>query len=88
MADAPKTGVPARPYAMALALVFQMGLIIAIPVFLLGLGGAYADRHLGTSPYLIIAGFGVAALISTVAIRSKVRTIIADYKREFPPRRP
>lgn len=86
MPDAPKTAGTDRPMAMALGLVFQLGLMIAIPVFIFGLGGAYLDRHLDTSPYLVLAGFGLAALISTVSVRAKVRVIINEYKRNYPPR--
>lgn len=88
MPDAPKTGSTDRPYAMALALVFQLGLMIAIPVFILGLGGAYADRHLGTSPYLVIAGFLTAFIFSTVIVWQRVKAVVKATNAAFPPRRP
>lgn len=88
MSDAPKISFTNRPYAMALGLVFQMGFIIAIPVFVLGLGGAYADSRMGSSPYLLLLGFALAAYISTKMIRAKVRAIMADYHKQFPPRKP
>lgn len=60
---------------MSLKLVFELGFIIAIPVVLLGFGGAYADKAWETSPLFLLLGMASAALLSGIAIFRKVRSI-------------
>ncbi|MDO8622395.1 MAG: AtpZ/AtpI family protein [bacterium] len=69
----------------SLELAFELGYLIAIPIVLLGLGGRFLDRWLGTSPWLLLAGVLLALVLSTVGIIRKVRDITrAEFPREAP----
>jgi F0F1-type ATP synthase assembly protein I len=59
-----------------LGLVGQIGYIIAIPAFVFGFAGAYADKSLGTSPWLLIAGLALALLTSTIAVFRIVKRVL------------
>lgn len=49
-------------------LLWRLSYIIAIPVFVLGFGGAYLDKYLGTSPLFLLAGFAAAACTSLFGV--------------------
>ncbi|MBI3332162.1 AtpZ/AtpI family protein [Candidatus Peregrinibacteria bacterium] len=64
-----------RPLLLALRLAWAMGYIIAIPAVVLGFGGAYLDRVLGTSPLFIFIGFGIATTVSFLGIKRRIQEI-------------
>lgn len=61
---------------LSLRLAWNLGFIIAVPVFLFGFGGAYLDKYLGTSPAFIITGFVLAVVLSGVGVYRKVKEIL------------
>jgi F0F1-type ATP synthase assembly protein I len=58
------------------ALVWELGWIIAIPVLIFGFGGAYLDKRWNTAPWFLIAGFAVSFLLSVAAAIQRVREYI------------
>ena len=66
---------------LSVQLVWNMGWIIAIPVVVLGFAGAYADKEYGTSPLLILLGFALAATLSVIGVKRKLKAIIG---KKFP----
>ncbi len=59
----------------ALGLAWEMGYTIAVPLILLAFGGRLLDRWLSTSPWLMLAGIGIAITISSIAITKKIRHV-------------
>lgn len=61
---------------LSLRLAWNLGFIISVPVALFGFGGAYMDKHYGTSPIFVITGFVLAAVLSGVGVYRKVKEIL------------
>jgi F0F1-type ATP synthase assembly protein I len=61
---------------LSVQLAWDLGWLIAIPVVALGFAGAYADKHFGTSPLLLLIGFALAATLSTIGVKRKLKKII------------
>lgn len=70
--------------ALGLGFAWELGYTIAIPALLFGFGGAYVDKHLGTSPLLLMIGLILAFIGSFAAILRKVRTIIRQTPTDLP----
>lgn len=62
-------------FLLSIRLAWNLGYIIALPAALFGFGGAYADKYLGTSPWLLLMGFTLALLLSAIGVYRKVREI-------------
>lgn len=72
----------------ALGLAWEMGYTIAIPLVLFAIGGRFLDRWLGTAPWLMLVGIGVAIVMSSIAITKKVRNVCrAEFLGERTQRR-
>ena len=63
-------------FLLSLRLAWNLGYIIAIPAVVFGFGGAYADKRLGTSPWLLLGGFTFAIALSGFGVYRKVKEII------------
>lgn len=59
----------------ALNLAWELGYTIAIPIAILGFGGAWLDKKLETSPALLLIGIALSLLVSGVAVYRKVKSI-------------
>lgn len=59
-------------------LAWNLGFIIAIPAVVLGFGGAYLDKALGTSPVFLLIGFILAAVLSGLGVVRRLRDIGQD----------
>lgn len=59
----------------ALNLAWELGYIIAIPIVLLGLGGAYLDKYLETSPLFLLLGIALSLLLSGIGVYRKIKEI-------------
>lgn len=68
--------VPRSSLAEALALAGTMGFTIAVPLVLFVLGGRYLDRQLGTSPWLLLTGLGLAVTASTILLVRKFSQLL------------
>jgi ABC-type molybdate transport system permease subunit len=60
-------------------IVGEFGATIAVPVVLLALAGRWLDERFGAQPAFTMAGFALAAIISSVSIYRKAKR----YGREF-----
>lgn len=60
---------------VAVSLVGQIGLAVALPAALLGFGGAYLDKVLSTSPLFLLLGFILAALGSSIMIYKLIKKV-------------
>lgn len=63
---------------LALDLAWELGYIIVIPIVILGVGGAYADKKFGTSPLFLFIGIIIAFTITSVAAYKKIKVITRD----------
>lgn len=69
-----------RRYVMlAFRIIGEFGATIAVPVVVLALLGKRLDARFGTAPWLKVAGFVLAAIITAVIIKKRA----ADYGREY-----
>jgi hypothetical protein len=56
-----------------LNLAWELGYLIALPIVILGFGGAWLDKKFGTSPILLLAGIGLSVIISGIAVYRKIK---------------
>lgn len=61
---------------LTVRLAWSFGYIIALPAALFGFGGAYADKALGTSPWLLLGGLATALILSSIGIYRKIKEIL------------
>ena len=59
-----------------LSLVSEIGLIVAIPAFLFGFGGATLDVKFGTKPFLTITGLALALTLSIITLIRTVKRVL------------
>ncbi|MBI2638654.1 AtpZ/AtpI family protein [Candidatus Peregrinibacteria bacterium] len=59
----------------ALNLAWELGYTIAIPIVILGFGGAWLDKKLESSPLLLLAGIILSVIISSIAVYRKIKRI-------------
>ncbi len=64
----------------AYSLVSELGFIIAGPVVLMGIGGAYLDKYLGTSPLFMLLGFLLSFVVSSAGVWSVVKRLNAEQE--------
>jgi F0F1-type ATP synthase assembly protein I len=77
--------IPSRsPLWRALGLVGQLGFTIAVPLVVLALVGRLADKHYGTSPWLLLAGIGLSIIISSLALVRKFSALMRDIDQPPP----
>lgn len=60
---------------LALDVAYQLGYLIALPIVILGFGGAYADKQFGTSPIFLLIGIVLSFIITTVGAFRKIKDI-------------
>ncbi len=56
-----------------IALVFELGYTIAVPLVLFALGGRFLDKHLGTSPLFLLVGIFLSLMGSSYLIYKIIR---------------
>ncbi len=66
---------PFRP----LALAWELGYTIAIPLVALALGGRFLDKNFDTSPIFLLVGIFVSILISSFLIYRKTKKILSEF---------
>ncbi len=70
-----------RTYMLfGLRIVGDFGISIAAPVVVLALLGKWLDAKWGTKPYMLIAGFLVAAGLSALIIRKRAIAYGKEYQ--------
>jgi F0F1-type ATP synthase assembly protein I len=56
-------------------LAWELGYTIALPIVILGLGGAWLDKKIGTSPLFLLIGIALSLIVSGVGIYRKVKNL-------------
>ena len=69
---------PSSGLMYALSLAWDLGYIIALPIVILGFGGAYADKHFTSSPLFLLIGIGLALTITAIGVYRKVMMIMVE----------
>ncbi len=64
----------------ALSLAWDLGYIIALPIAILGFGGAYADKHWQSSPLFLLIGIGLALMITAIGVSRKIIKLMKETK--------
>lgn len=59
----------------ALNLAWELGYTIALPIVILGFGGAVLDKKISTSPLFLLVGIALSIIISGIAVYRKIKTI-------------
>jgi F0F1-type ATP synthase assembly protein I len=67
---------------MAVSIVWELGYLIALPAVVLGVGGAYLDKYLQTSPTFLLTGFVLALVLSTLGVWRMIKRVFEEEKRE------
>jgi len=60
-----------RYILLAVRIIIDFGAVIAVPVVVLAHAGKLLDSAFGTSPWLTVAGFVLAALMTAVVVRRR-----------------
>jgi len=61
-----------------LSLAWELGYMIAIPVVVLAVGGAWLDKKIGTSPWVLLLGAGSSIVMTSFMVYSKVAGLMSD----------
>ncbi|MDO8581978.1 MAG: AtpZ/AtpI family protein [bacterium] len=70
-----------RFMVFGLRIVGEFGGLIAIPVVVFVLLGRWLDGRWGTKPWMTIAGFVVAALVSGLMVWRRTKDVASEYQR-------
>ena len=71
----------------ALRFAWELGYLIAIPLVIFALGGAFVDRWLGTKPWFLITGVMLSIIIYTLGVFLKAVKVMAEQARSTPPKK-
>ena len=71
-----------RSITQALGLAWELGYTVAIPIIIFALGGRMLDTKLGSSPWMLLAGIGVALMISGTAVYWKTIKIMNEASKK------
>lgn len=69
-----------RYMLLAVRIMGEFGASIAIPVVVLALLGKHLDARFGTTPYLRVSGFVLAALITAAIVRKRAYDFGKEYE--------
>lgn len=61
-----------------LSLAWELGYIIAIPIVVLAIGGAFLDEKMGTSPWMLLVGVTFSILITSFMVYLKVARLMTN----------
>lgn len=75
-----KNKIP-KSLAETIALSFQLGYLITLPILIFAIGGRVLDKRLNTSPLFLLIGIGLAIIISAFLIYRKIKEIIKDEEK-------
>ncbi|MEK7523881.1 MAG: AtpZ/AtpI family protein [Patescibacteria group bacterium] len=59
-----------------LSLAWELGYMIALPIVILGIGGAWLDKKIGTSPAFLLIGIFLSLIVSGIGVYRKTKAII------------
>lgn len=75
------TGNQASGLWGALGLAWELGYLIAIPIVIFGFLGRFLDRRFETSPWFLLAGIGIALIVTAFAVYRKTLDILKGENR-------
>lgn len=75
---------PDESTALGVGFAWELGYTIAVPAVLFGIGGAYLDKYLHTSPLFLLLGFILAFITSIVGVTQKIRYILSKMPKDLP----
>ncbi|MFH0712795.1 MAG: AtpZ/AtpI family protein [Candidatus Jorgensenbacteria bacterium] len=70
---------PEKSLFRPLALAWELGYTIAIPLVALALGGRFLDKSFDTSPIFLLIGIFVSIFISSFLIYRKTKKILSQF---------
>lgn len=76
---------PGESTALGLQFAMDLGVTIALPAVLFGLGGRYADRYFGTAHLFFFLGLLIAFVLSFTIIFRKLKVILSRMPKDLPP---
>jgi len=71
-----------NPTWSALALAWELGYTIAIPIVIFAIGGRFLDKKLGSSPILLLLGILLALIISSVGVYRKTMKVMSETNKK------
>ena len=66
----------------ALALAWELGYTIAIPIVIFAIGGRFLDKKFGSSPILLLLGILLALIISSVGVYRKTMKVMNETNKK------
>lgn len=75
---------PEESTVLGLAFAGELGYLIAVPVLLFGVGGAYLDKYLQTQHLFLFLGFCLAFTVSAMSVSKTIRRILARMPKDLP----
>jgi uncharacterized membrane protein YfcA len=78
--DKPSQQSQKSGWLTALAVAWDLGYIIALPIVILGFGGAYLDKTYTTSPLFLLIGIGFALIVTAFFISRKMKDLISKLQ--------
>ncbi len=67
---------PSQTNFNAWSLAWELGWQIAIPLVVFALAGRYADKYFNTSPWLLVSGVVLAAVLTSILVFRKVSKLL------------
>ena len=55
-----------------ISLAWDLGWMIVVPIVVFATGGAFIDKSIGTSPWMLLGGIGLSLIITSVMVYGKV----------------
>lgn len=65
-------------------LVWDLGFLFAVPLVIFALGGRFLDKRMDSSPLYVLIGVLVAAIVSSIGVFFKVRSVLRENQDETP----
>ena len=54
-----------------ISLAWDLGWMIVVPIVVFATGGAFIDKSMGTSPWMLLGGIGLSLIITSVMVYRK-----------------
>jgi F0F1-type ATP synthase assembly protein I len=69
-----------RAFLRTLAIAWEFGYTITVPLVVLALLGRYLDKKLDSSPWLLVTGILLSIVISSVGLVMKFKKVLQDIE--------
>lgn len=71
-----------RPPFHLIAIALEMGYLVALPLVIFAVAGAFLDRVFNTKPLILLISVLFAIIISTVLVYRKTKEMIDDSEKK------